>query len=158
MSLEVKDEIERKFLVLEDKIDIKSITDITHIEQIYISTKPEIRIRKENNADYYMFIKGEGKLTRKEIPFVIDKKRYEALSDFILGKIITKDRYKLYLKEGYVAEIDVYKEQYEGIVTVEVEFNTEEEANNFVPPQWFGKEVIGNKHYRNCNMAVLRYR
>ncbi|CBK73647.1 hypothetical protein CIY_07540 [Butyrivibrio fibrisolvens 16/4] len=34
----------------------------------------------------------------------------------------------------------------------EVEFPTIEEANSFVPPEWFGEDVTNDKNYHNSNM------
>ena len=35
----------------------------------------------------------------------------------------------------------------------EVEFETEDEAVNFVPPEWFGEDVSGNFHYTNSFLS-----
>ena len=37
---------------------------------------------------------------------------------------------------------------------VEVEFNSLEEAEAFIPPAWFGEEVTGNKQYSNAQLAL----
>ena len=40
------------------------------------------------------------------------------------------------------------------ILTAEVEFPNEEEANNFIKPQWFGKE-IGYKEFSNGKLSSM---
>jgi adenylate cyclase len=36
----------------------------------------------------------------------------------------------------------------------EVEFPSDEEAAQFVPPPWFGLEVTEDEHYKNVNLAL----
>lgn len=37
----------------------------------------------------------------------------------------------------------------------EVEFETEEEANAFVPPEWFGRDVTYSGEYQNSRLSGL---
>ena len=41
----------------------------------------------------------------------------------------------------------------EGLLIVEVEFNSKELANSFVPPIWFGKEVTMDLKYKNETLS-----
>ena len=47
-------------------------------------------------------------------------------------------------------------DDYEGchapLIMAEVEFDLEEEANTFTPPEWFGEEVTNDRRYHNSNM------
>ena len=36
---------------------------------------------------------------------------------------------------------------------MEIEFPTEEEANNFQAPEWLGKDVTNDKNYKNQSLA-----
>lgn len=54
---------------------------------------------------------------------------------------IVKTRYYYPLEDGLTAEIDVYRNQYEGINIVEVEFSSLSKLKNFKKPSWFGNEV-----------------
>jgi len=38
-------------------------------------------------------------------------------------------------------------------VLAEVEFETEEEANTFVPPEWFGEDVTFSTKYHNSTLS-----
>jgi adenylate cyclase len=40
------------------------------------------------------------------------------------------------------------------MLSVEVEFKTEEESDQFVIPNWFGKEVTDDEKYKNKNLAM----
>jgi len=48
-------------------------------------------------------------------------------------------------------EIDFYKDY--DFVTCEVEFDSEEEANNFEAPDWCIKDVTYDPYYKNVNLA-----
>ena len=52
-----------------------------------------------------------------------------------------------------IAEVDLYI-NLNNLKIVEVEFESEKEANNFKPPKWFGKEVTYNLEYKNKNLAL----
>ena len=52
-----------------------------------------------------------------------------------------------------MAELDVYHGELTGLVTVEVEFSSLEEAESFSPPAWFGEDITEDKRYKNKNLA-----
>jgi guanylate kinase/CYTH domain-containing protein len=149
VSLKEKKEIERKYLV-------KQLPDLSSLPkkemlQGYISFEPEVRIRKENN-EYYLIRKSDGDMVRDEIKEQITEEQFHYYSCFVLNHFIKKTRY-FKLLGHHVAEIDVFHGELEGLVTVEVEFLSEEEANNFVVPDWFGGEVTFDKRYKNKNLV-----
>ncbi len=43
----------------------------------------------------------------------------------------------------------------EGLEFVEVEFQSEEQANGFNPPEWFGEDVTFDKRYRNSYLSSI---
>lgn len=141
-------EIERKFL-------IKELPDLgqykyVEIEQGYLSTSPVVRIRRKNDA-YILTYKGSGLMAREEIEAALTKEAYEHLLEKIDGYPITKRRYLIPL-DPYTIELDVFSGHMEGLVMAEVEFPTEEEANSFTPPEWFGEDVTNDRRYHNSNM------
>lgn len=151
-------EIERKFLVkrvpcLDDKYVYKEI-----IEQYYLGDNPEIRIRRvravdvpEDDAVYYMTIKSEGNLVRDELEFQIYPSVYNQLKAQVRDNKIVKTRCYLPCGEN-IATLDIYHDV-RSLVTVEVEFESVDEANAFTPPEWFGKEVTNDWRYKNKNLA-----
>lgn len=142
-------EIERKFLVayLPNLDNIKS----KEIEQVYISYQPEIRVRRLGD-EYYLTRKSQGDIIRMEEEKRITKEQYEEYIKASNGRKIEKTRY--YIPQGaYTAELDIYKGENKGLLIVEVEFPTYEEARDFVPPSWFGKDVSKNLEYRNKNLS-----
>lgn len=149
-------EIERKFLAK----DMPSITEDNEsylIEQYYISTNPEIRLRmvqnlNSNQVNYYMTQKSDGTEVREEIETEVDKSFYINNQEKMIGHVIRKTRTRIPLENKLIAELDVYH----GIDlrVVEVEFKDESEANAFILPQWFGKEVTNDKRYKNKNLVI----
>ena len=63
-------------------------------------------------------------------------------------------RYYVPLEDGLTAEVDVYEGGLAGLLTTEVEFSSLEEAEAFVPPVWFGKDVSEEKAYKNTSLSL----
>ena len=143
-------EIERKFLVeqIPDLTGVKS----SKIVQGYISFSPETRIRKKDNT-YYLTKKGEGTVAREEIEAKVSKDEGEAYFKRVISNLIEKTRYYIPLGK-YTAELDIYEGKFKGLVVVEVEFESIDMANAFVPPMWFGEDISNNIEYRNKILAT----
>lgn len=143
-------EIERKFLIKSLPTDINSYP-FHIIEQAYLCTDPVIRVRKEDD-NYYMTYKGKGLMAREEYNLPLNRMAYEQLKPKAEGNIITKKRVLIpYLK--YTIELDLFAEPFAPMQLAEVEFESEEEALAFTPPDWFGQDVTNNPAYHNSNMA-----
>ena len=67
---------------------------------------------------------------------------------------VSKTRYEIPIDGGYLAELDIYHGQLEGLMTVEVEFNTVDEALIFKPPSWFSIDVTNDKRYKNTALSI----
>ena len=52
-----------------------------------------------------------------------------------------------------MVELDVFEGELAPLILAEVEFPSEEEANAFVPPEWFGKDVTFSGDYHNSALA-----
>lgn len=149
-------EIERKFLIKVDKIPYNLNTfDKYSLEQAYISFSPEVRIRKANDNMFWFCVKtpvDSTGLVREEHEFEITEEEYLNLLRKTEGYIITKDRY-----QGIVGRriycIDIYSGMFEGLAYLEVGFDSVEEANSFVAPDWVEKDVTSDKRYKNGNLA-----
>ena len=147
-------EIEKKFLIqsLKDVPGDISDYDYHDLEQGYLSTAPVVRVRKEDDT-YYLTYKGSGMLVREEYNLPLTKESYEHLVQKADGIVIKKRRYLIPLDGGLTCELDVFCGKYEGLLLAEVEFSSEEEANAFVPPAWFGSDVTFDSRYHNSNMS-----
>lgn len=152
-------EIERKFLVekLPDNLDSY---EYYLIEQAYLNTDPVIRIRRQNN-DYYLTYKGRGLLAREEYNLPLNKESYEHLLKKADGNIISKKRYLIptripaaSLSAGTLTiELDIFDVPFNPLIIAEVEFDSEAQANAFIPPKWFGKDVTLDYHYHNSTLS-----
>lgn len=145
-------EIERKYLVAELPKDLEKYEQ-KKIAQGYLNTDPVVRVRRSND-EYYMTYKGKGLLAREEYNLPLNESAYEHLLSKIDGRLIEKVRYLIPLEGKHVAELDVFFGALEGLRMVEVEFDSIEESQGFVPPAWFGKEVTLDKRYHNSNLAM----
>lgn len=144
-------EIERRFLVRE-------LPDLTGaesavIEQLYITVDPVLRLRRANDTYIFTYKSGHG-LVRKEEEFEISKEDYDSLAEKTVGQGVYKTRYRLPLPSGLTAELDIYSGRHRGLLVVEVEFGSEEEAGRFTPPAWFGEEITGDHRYSNSMLAL----
>lgn len=150
-------EIERKFLVKEIPTIPKG-SKTYEIEQYYTSIKPEIRFRKvrninSNQSHYYLTRKGIGAQIREEIETSINETLYTANQNYMKGRVIRKIRTRIPINGNLVAELDVYQDI--DLKVVEVEFENERAANEFIPPDWFGEEVTRDYRYKNKNLATV---
>ena len=93
-------------------------------------------------------------MVREEYNLPLTKEAYAHLLPKIDGLLIAKKRYLIPLNEKLTAELDVFEQELSGLLLVEVEFDTVEEANSFVPPTWFGEDVTNSGKYHNSYMSA----
>ena len=144
-------EIERKFLVKELPENLENY-ESKKIAQGYLCTEPVVRIRRSNN-DYYMTYKGDGLMVREEYNLPLTEEAYTHLRPKIDGLLISKTRYLIPLDNKLTAELDIFEEDLKGLVIVEVEFDSVEEANAFTSPDWFGEDVTNSGKYHNSYLS-----
>lgn len=147
-------EIERKYL-LKTLPDLETY-EFHKIEQAYLCTSPVVRVRREDET-YYMTYKGGGMMAREEYNLPLNQESYQHLKEKADGNVIGKTRYLIPLgKEGLVAEVDVFDPPFAPLILAEVEFETEEQANAFVAPEWFGEDVTFDGRYHNSYMSTMK--
>ena len=145
-------EIERKFLTTSIPFDVTKYPCL-NISQTYLSLSPTIRIRKSNN-DFILTLKGSGHLAREEFELFLTKEQYHSLQKKAKTPAVLKKRYLVPLEKNLTAEVDVYADALAGLITTEVEFPSLPLAQNFEPPQWFGKDVSYDKRYKNTSLSL----
>ena len=148
-------EIERKFLVEGFPENLELLSEV-YIEQGYVSFEPEVRIRKAvvldtGTEEYYLTIKGDGDLARREIETEISREFYEDTANFLGVNVVRKDykKYKLGQWELEVSLVDAGTEW--EFYYAEIEFPTEEDANAFELPEYLGKEITYDTDYKMKN-------
>ncbi|MBQ1802215.1 MAG: CYTH domain-containing protein [Lachnobacterium sp.] len=144
-------EIEKKYLLTKIPFDLSSFKK-KEISQGYLCTSPVVRIRKSNDK-YTLTYKGEGLMAREEYNLPLTKESYNQLSSKIDGILIEKTRYLIPLENNLTAELDVFHGKLDSLMLVEVEFDSIEAANAFVPPSWFGEDVTFSNKYHNSNLS-----
>ncbi len=144
-------EIERKYLVKYLPENLEKFEQ-KRISQGYICTNPVVRIRR-SNEDYYLTYKSRGLMAREEYEMPLTAEAFEHMLPKIDGILIDKIRYMIPLNEKHVAELDVFQGKLAPLRLVEVEFESIEEANAFVPPVWFGDDVTNSGEYHNSNLS-----
>lgn len=71
------------------------------------------------------------------------------------GALIEKRRYYVDF-EGHTFEVDIFEGENAGLVLAEVELQSVDEE--FVRPEWLGKEVTGIRRYYNSHLRTHPYR
>ena len=146
-------EIERKFLIEKENLPENLASYPCHrIEQGYLCTSPVVRIRRQYD-DYFLTYKSKGLMAREEYNLPLTAEAYEHLKPKADGILITKDRYVIPEKDGLFIELDVFHGKYEGVLLAEVEFPTEDAANAYTAPDWFGEDVTYSTKYHNSTMS-----
>lgn len=130
--------ITRKFLV-------KKIPDLTRKEhwvqnRFYLYRKNGIVIRVQSKGDVFELERKASKtaLIRESEKIIITKEEFEAISK-ITSDHVTRDSYMI--GEAPYITLRIYHGRFEGLVRVEIEFSSVEEANQFTPLVWMGKEI-----------------
>ena len=146
-------EIERKFLIKKQNLPHNLESYPFHkIEQGYLCTSPVVRIRKQDKK-YFLTYKSKGLMAREEYNLPLTQEAYEHLRTKADGIVLSKTRYLIPEKDGLTIELDVFHDTYEGLLLAEVEFSSEEEANAYLPPEWFGEDVTYSSKYHNSTLS-----
>ena len=144
-------EIEKKYLIRRFPENLEQY-ECKRIAQGYLCTAPVVRIRQSND-DFYLTYKGAGLMAREEYNLPLTKEAYEHLLPKIDGLLISKTRFLIPLSDGLTAELDIFDGELAGLTMVEVEFTTIKQADQFIPPEWFGEDVTNSGKYHNSYLS-----
>ena len=156
-------EIERKFLLKNSQIldflkDAGVVFKHLEISQFYtkITQNEEIRFRSEEGK-FIKTIKVGKDLIREENEEFCEKAEFKKALKNRIGRVITKDRYIFRLNNN-PCNIDIFKDDLNGLCTFEIEFSDENEAVYFkLPPfleQFCQADVTCDKRYKNKFLAI----
>jgi CYTH domain-containing protein len=149
-------EIERKFLVDGNVPFDLGDHPCDRISQGYISIDPdgtEVRLRAMD-GQLLLGVKSGPARTRVEEELEIDEFCFESLWRLTEGRRIEKWRFVVPADGHLEIEVDVYDGDLKGLMTAEVEFPSEREADEFEPPSWLGTDVTGDRAYSNQSLAT----
>lgn len=153
-------EIEKKFLICSLPEDLEQYEKKV-MEQGYLCTNPVVRIRKSNDKYILTYksrletcaaLDGDTRINH-EVEVPLNQSGYEHLREKIDGSLVKKCRYLVPLPDGHTGELDIFDGVLKGLCFIEVEFADEKDANEFVPPAWFGKNVSGDHRYSNSFLS-----
>lgn len=152
-------EIEKKYLVQKLPEKLESY-ERREIEQGYLCARPTVRIRR-SDKDYILTYKAKwgtenihvDARVNQEIEMPLTQEAYVHLREKVDGHVITKTRYLIPLEDGHLGELDVFHGILEGLYFIEVEFQDEQDAKDFEPPEWFGENVSQDERYTNSFLA-----
>ena len=145
-------EIERKWVLGADPPNRVLAEGGEPIRQGYLARDGGVEVRVRNAGERFsLTVKGGEGLRRSEVEREIGPAEFEELWALTRGRRIEKRRYRF--GEPSI-ELDVYASTLSGLVTAEVEFDSEVEAAGFVPPPWLGREVTGRPEWSNARLAV----
>ena len=156
-------EIERKFLLKNSQIldflkEAGLVFKHLEISQFYtkITQNEEIRFRSEEGK-FIKTIKVGKDLIREENEEFCEKAEFKKALKNRIGRVITKDRYIFRLNNN-PCNIDVFKDDLNGLCTFEIEFSDENEAVYFKLPafleQFCQADVTCDKRYKNKFLAI----
>ncbi len=96
---------------------------------------------------------------RREVEIALTAGQAEELLELCEERIVTKSRSLIALKDAINnaelwAEVDFFTGRWAGLVMVEVEFSSADQLRNFVPPQWFGRDVTSDPRFTNAGLAT----
>lgn len=148
-------EIERKFLIRELPENLEAYPFQT-LEQAYLCTEPVVRVRRSDDT-YILTYKSKGLMSREEYNLPLTAESYAHLKAKADGNIICKKRYRIPLENDLTIELDLFAPPFEGLILAEVEFVSEEQANAFLPPNWFGEEVTWSTDYHNSTLSQKQF-
>ena len=152
-------ETERKFLVVGE---FKSQSyNATRIQQGYIASNNGRTVRVRIRGDKgYLPIKGPSGLkgiTRYEFDTEIPLDDARELMEICEPGIIDKTRYLVKSPDGrHTWEIDEFYGDNEGLVLAEVELSHESEE--FLKPDFIGREVTGDRRFYNSHMRSYPFK
>jgi CYTH domain-containing protein len=144
-------EIERRWLVEPDALGPLDDFIFREIDDLYVrDSQLRLRVvRLQGQPPVYKFGKKYGKqsaLSEATTNLYLSESEYEQLSQ-LPGERVLKRRYAI-----EAGALDLYLST-PAMAIFEVEFESEESASLYTPPQFVGAEVTGNPDYSGASIA-----
>ena len=123
-------------------------------ERYYLNRSNTVEERIQKKGDAYEYEKKEkvSDLEHKKETRPITREEFESLKPKA-GEAIIRDGYMV--SNNPDITIKIYHGKYEGLVRAEVEFDSLESAEAFIPPEWMGKEITGTPLGKDSDLLDL---
>jgi len=146
-------EIERKFLVhtFPESSLIHAIKADIQQGYLILEGNRELRVRRKGSQYFLTEKKGSG-LCREENEISINEKLFKFLWPMTVGMQVEKVRYT-FMMNAYQFELDVYGGDLLPLMTLEVEFESIEQATTFIAPDFVSLDVTHDTYYKNSSLA-----
>lgn len=111
---------------------------------------------RQDNDDFIITVKGKGALSREEHEINVPFPMAELLFSMCIGSVVHKTRHRIN-HDGLVYEVDIFEGNLSGLVLLEIEFSTEEQARAYTPSllqELIIREVTTEKCYTNLSLAL----
>lgn len=142
--------LERKF-ICNNKLGSSSKIKTEYIEEHILLKAPLTKLKSKTEA-YKINHKVEMQLIIDNNSILISKSTYDELKQNISIGSVEYFRY-YHVVDGINLILDVYSlPAYMMIITVQ--FENENDYNDFIVPNWFGKEVTDDDKYTNESLSV----
>ena len=154
----MKPEIERKFLLTTEQA-LALRAEAIHKKQLkqgYLAEGEHIILRvRISDQIAYLTIKEKVKgSSRLEFETPIELSDAEKLLDLCSNQI---EKTRHLIKRDYLIELDEFHAANEGLWLAEIEFDSIERSNSFIPPTELGKEVTDDYRYYNSYLVDHPY-
>lgn len=164
-------EIERKFLIDPEKIpfELKKLPYQDIVQGYVTSIEKDLTFRLRHilhrnqdgmplGEEWYQTVKGKGSKIRDEYETRLLREQFTQMWKLCERLTVHKWRYDLptvdYNVKVHSVYLDCFKNELAGLWTLEVEFDTLEDCDKFVAPEWFGQEVTEDFKYTNLTLAT----
>jgi adenylate cyclase len=150
-------EIERKFLVHDDKWSALAKPAGTHYNQGYIinNERGAARVRVAGERAYITFKGASSSISRAEFEYPVPVNEAQELLKLFAVSSVEKIRY-LITYAGKLWEVDVFLGDNMGLIVAEIELQSEDEL--FELPEWVSTEVTHEDKYFNSNLSIHPYK
>lgn len=147
-------ERERKFLIdaVPDDLDL---SDCVALRQGYLiaDEHASVRVRDSAHEGCTLTVKAGSGAERMELEWTIDHAQFETAWAHTDGRRVAKTRHRIAFGP-HVIELDVFAGDLVGLVVAEVEFDSLDALDAFVPPSWFRRELTDDGRYTNAALAL----
>jgi CYTH domain-containing protein len=136
-------EIEKRFLI-KKLPNLHGLKFKRTIDVYFPEITDHARLRARHQGGVFEMTKKTRKNTNNG--YIMEEQTINLLEDeftFLAScsqRRIVKNRY-YYPYRNIVIEIDVFEDKLEGLMIAEIEFKSEEDLENFIAPDWLGKEI-----------------